>query len=109
MGKKRNDGERQQCRGLVDSGVFEVAGGGDGLKNFRVDSPTAATEVMDEQRRDRAEFEISGVEVSALLRRRRLAFGSMPVFFTDRDAAPVFDANRFNDSHQAIGNRPVDL
>src|SRR6202165_4011073 len=33
----------------------------------------------------------------------------MGVFFADRDAAPVFDANRFDDSHQAIGDRPVDL
>ena len=51
--------------------MFEVAVGSDGLKNFGVDSPTAATELMDEQRRDRAEFEIGGVEVDALLRHRR--------------------------------------
>jgi len=46
----------------------EVAVGGDGLKNFCIDSPTAATALMNEQRRDRAEFEIGGVEVGALLR-----------------------------------------
>jgi hypothetical protein len=54
----------------VDRGVFEVAVGGDGLKNFCIDSPTAATELMNEERGDRAEFEIGGVEVGALLRHR---------------------------------------
>jgi hypothetical protein len=47
-----------QGRRLVDGGVFEVTVGGDGLKDFRIDSPTAATELMNEQRRGRAEFEI---------------------------------------------------
>ena len=89
--------------------MFEVTVGGDGLKDFGIDSPTAATELMDEQRRDRAEFEIGGVEVGALLRHLRLAFGSMSVFFADRDAALVFDANRFDDPHQAIGDGPIDL
>ena len=56
--------------------MFEVAIGNDGLKDFCIDSPTAATELMDEQRRDRAEFKIGGVEVGARLRHRRLAFGS---------------------------------
>ena len=83
--------------------------GGDGLKDFRVDSPTAAAELMDEQRRDRAEFEIGGVEVGALLRHRRLALDSMTVFFADGDAMLVLDANRFDDSHQAIGDGPIDL
>ena len=74
--------------------MFEVAVSGDGLKNFRIDSPTAAAELMDEQRRDRAEFEIGGVEVAALLRQRRLALGWMTVLFADRDATLLFDANR---------------
>jgi hypothetical protein len=47
----------------VDGGVFEMTVGGNGLKDFGIDSPTAAAELMDEQRRDRAEFEIGGVEV----------------------------------------------
>ena len=89
--------------------MFEVAVGSDGLKNFGVDSPTAATELMDEQRRDRAEFEIGGVEVDALLRHRRLALGSMTVFFADSDAMLVIEANRFDDAHQAIGDGPIDL
>ena len=46
--------------------MFEVTVGGDGLKYFRIDSPTAATALMNEQRGDRAEFEIGGVEVGAL-------------------------------------------
>ena len=89
--------------------MFEVAVGGEGLKNFGVDSPAAAAELMDEQRRDRAEFEIGGVEVGALLPHRRLALGSLTVFFADRDATLVFDTNRFDDPHQAIGNGPIDL
>src|ERR1035441_7209064 len=89
--------------------VRTVAVGGDGLKNFCIDSPTAATELINEQRRDRAEFEIGGVEVGALLRHRCLALDSMTVFMADGDAMLVFDANRFDDAHQAIGDGPVDL
>ena len=84
IGQKPNHGQHDQRRGLMDSGVFEMAVGGDGLKNFCIDSPTAAAELMDEQRRDRAEFEIGGVEVGALLRHRRLALDSMTVFFANR-------------------------
>ena len=109
IGQKPDHGQHHQGGGLVDSGVFEVTVGGDGLKDFCIDSPTAATELMNEQRRDRAEFEIGGVEVGALLRHRRLALSSMSVFFADGDAALVFDANRFDDPHQTIGDRPIDL
>src|SRR5260370_42587519 len=87
--------------------MFEVTVGGDGLKDFGIDSPTAATELMNEQRRDRAEFEIGGVEVGALLRHGGLAFSSRSVFFADRDAALGFDANRFDDPHPAIGDGPI--
>ena len=52
IGQKPDHGQHHQGRGLMDSGVFEVAVGGDSLKNFRIDSPTATTELMDEQRRD---------------------------------------------------------
>src|SRR5260370_41935427 len=93
----------------MDSGVFEVTVGGDSLKNFCINSPTAPAELMDEQRRDRAEFEIGGVEVGAVLRHRHLALDSMTVFFADSDATQMFDANRFDDSHQAVGDGPIDL
>jgi len=93
----------------VDRRVFEVAVGSDGWKNFGMDSPTATTERMNEQRGDRAEFEIGGVEVGARLRHRRLALGALVIFLADRDAAPVFHANRFDDSHQSVGDGPVDL
>src|SRR5207245_10084821 len=73
IGKKPDHGQHYQRRGLMDSGMFEMTVGGDGLKNFCIDSPTAAAELMNEQRRDRAEFEIGGVEVDALLRHRRFA------------------------------------
>jgi len=58
IGKKADHGEHHQGGGLVDGGVFEVTVGGEGLKDFGIDSPTAATELMNEQRRDRAQFEI---------------------------------------------------
>ena len=73
IGQKPDHGEYYQGRGLVHGGMFEVAVGGEGLKDLRIDSPAAATELMDEPWRDRAEFEIGGVEVGALLRRRGLA------------------------------------
>ena len=95
IGKKPDHGQHHQRRGLMDRRVFEVTVGGDGLKNFRIDSPTAAAELMNEQRRDGAEFEVSGVEVGALLRRRRLALDSMTVFFADCNAIQMLDAHPF--------------
>ena len=53
IGEKPDHGEHHQGRGLVNRGMFEVAVGGNGLKDFRIDSPTAATALMNEQRRDR--------------------------------------------------------
>src|ERR1700682_2057591 len=85
VGQKPDHRQHHQGRSLVDSGMLEVTVGGDGLKDFRIDSPTAAAELMDEQRRDRSEFEIGGVEVGALLRHRRLALDSMTVIFADSD------------------------
>src|SRR5260370_577641 len=62
-GKKPDHGKQDQRRGLVNCGMFEVAVVGDGTKHFSIDSQTAATELMNEPRRDRAEIEIGGVEV----------------------------------------------
>jgi len=75
--------------------MFEVAVGGDGLKDFCIDSPSAAAELMDKQRRDRAEFEIGGVEIGACLRQRCFAFASMTVFFADSDAGVGFRCEPF--------------
>ena len=48
IGKKADHGEHHQSGGLVDGGVFEVTVGGEGLKDFGIDSPTAATQLMKE-------------------------------------------------------------
>ena len=109
IGQKADHRQHDERRGSVDSRMFEIAVCGDGLKHFRIDSPAAAAELMDEQRRNRAEFEIGGVEIGALLGHRRGGLGSMASFFSDRDAAPVIRTNRFDDSYQTIGNGPVDL
>jgi hypothetical protein len=39
----------------VDGGVFEVTVDGESVKDFGIDSPTAATELMNEQGRSRWE------------------------------------------------------
>ena len=43
IGQKPDHGQHHQGGGLVDRGVFEVTVGGDGLKDFGIDSPTATT------------------------------------------------------------------
>ena len=48
VGQKPDHSQHYQGRGLVDSRVLEVAVGGDGLKDFGIDSPTATAELMDE-------------------------------------------------------------
>src|SRR5258708_375331 len=50
IGQEPDHGQHYQGCGLVDSRVFEMTVGGDGLKNFCIDSPAAAAELMDEQR-----------------------------------------------------------
>jgi hypothetical protein len=90
--------------GLVDGGAFEVTVGGEGLKDFCIDSPATATELMNQQGRDRAQFEIGGVEVGARLRHRGFAFAAMTLFFPDRDAALLFQANGFDHLHWAISD-----
>ena len=109
IGKKTDHSEHHQSGGLVDGGVFEVTVGGEGLKDFGMDSPTAATELMKEQRRDRAQFEIGGVEVGAGLRHRGFAFATMTLFFPDRDAALLFQTNGFDHLHSAIGDGPIEI
>ena len=79
IGQKADHGQHHQGRGLVDRGVFEVAVGGDGLKNFCIDSPTTAAELVDEQRRDQAEFEIGGVEVGERSEERRVGKECRPL------------------------------
>ena len=74
IGQKPDHGQYHQGSSLVDRGMFEMTVGGEGLKDFGIDSPTAATQLMKEQRRDRAQLEIGGVEVGARLRHRHLAF-----------------------------------
>ena len=109
IGKKTDHSEHHQSGGLVDGGVFEMTVGGERLKDFGIDSPTAATELMKEQRRDRAQFEIGGVEVGAGLRHWGLAFGALTVFFADRDSALLFDAKGFDHLHSAIGDGPIEI
>src|SRR5438309_11069128 len=76
IGKKPDHGQHHQGRGLVDCRVFEVTVSGDGLKDFGIDSPTAATELMNEQRRVRAELEIGGGGVGARLGYSHLVLAS---------------------------------
>src|SRR5271166_705824 len=109
VGQKPDHGEHHKRRGLMNGGMFEVAVGGDGLKDLGVDSPATAAELMDEQRRDRAKVEISGVEVGALLRHGNLALGSAIIFFRDRDAAQGLNTNGFDNPNQTIRDRPVNL
>jgi hypothetical protein len=39
VGQKPDHGQHHQGRGLVNGGMFEVTVGGEGLKDFRIDSP----------------------------------------------------------------------
>src|SRR2546430_10352751 len=77
VGQKPDHRQHHQGLSLVDSGMLEVTVGGDGLKDFRIDSPTAAAELMDEQRREPDEVENGGGEGCAPLRQRRLRLGSI--------------------------------
>ena len=83
--------------------------GGDGLKPFGVDSPAAAAEWMNEQRRYRAKWEIGGVEIGAFSLHRHFTFGLVIGSLREGDAALAFDADGLDYSHQAVGRWPIDL
>src|SRR5882724_7838633 len=57
VSQQTNHGQQHQGVTLVDGGVLEVAIGGEGLKQFRIDTPAAATEVMNEGGGDGTELE----------------------------------------------------
>ena len=80
IGQKPDHCQDDQRRSLMYGRVFEMAVSGDGLKNFGIDSPPAAAELMDKQRRDRTKLEIGGVEIGALLDCQRLTFGPCEPF-----------------------------
>src|SRR5450759_608373 len=69
ISQKPDHGQHDQRRGLVHGRMFEMTVGGDGLKNLGIDSPPAAAELMDEQRRELS------MRTVLTIRTRRLATG----------------------------------
>lgn len=64
---------------------------------------------MDEQRGDRTQFEIGGVEVGALFGHFAVAFAQMIAFRGNGEFAFALVANGLDHLHQTVGSRPVDL
>src|SRR3982750_2498419 len=75
LGQQPDHGEHHKSGALVDGRMLEMTVGGDGLKHFGVDSPAAAAELMNEQRRYQAKLEIGGVEIGAFSLHRHFTFG----------------------------------
>src|SRR5215469_17911047 len=69
IGQDANHREHDQSLSgaLMDRGPFQMSTRGHGLKHGGVNDPTAATQLMDEQRRNRTKLQIAGVEIRALL------------------------------------------
>jgi hypothetical protein len=93
----------------MNGGMFQVAVGSNGLKHLSIDAPPSAAELGDEQRGNRAQAEIGGVEIGALQRHLDLALQETLAILVDRDLAFVVGASRFDYPHQAIRNGPIDL
>ena len=109
IGQEPDHRQHYQGRGLMDSGMFEVAVCCDCLEDLHIDSPAAATEPIDEHWRNQAKLEIGGVIVGALFCHFLLAFDSVSVNFVNDNTAPIDGTFSFDNSHEAIGDRPIDL
>ena len=97
VGQYSDHGEHHEGTALMNRGLLQVAVRGDGLEGLRVDDPTAATELMDELRRNRAQIHIRRIEVGAHDGGRLFFCDGLAVLLSDGDAVAVLHPNRLHD------------
>ena len=98
VGQYSDHGEHHEGAALMNRGLLPVAVCGDGLEGLRVDGPTAAAELMDELRRNRAQIHIRRIEVGAHDGRRLFFSDGLAVLLSDGNAVGVLHPNRLHDS-----------
>jgi len=105
IGEKPDHGEHHQGCGLVNRGMFEVAVGGNGLKDFRIDSPTAAAALMNEQRRERMSKEAVLLQPGEHLEETFLldpkVFGLKPGGYRVEAALTGWNEEKFTDAERS--------
>src|SRR6266545_4664482 len=134
-GQDTDHGQHDEGTVLMGGGLLQVTIRGDGLKGLSVDRPAAATELMDEVRRNGAEIHVRGIEVGAddgsglfgfyprplglvavgvfalsrFFRFRCFDLGRLNWTVVNLDALRVLHPNRLDDSHDTVGHGPVHL
>src|SRR6516162_2637268 len=89
---------------------FEVPGIGHGLQHFAVDNPPTTTQLMDEQRRNGTQLQITGIEIGASFHDRLFYRSLASQFVPTNQLATVLPATyRFDDSDRAVARRPIDF
>ena len=109
IGQNSNHREHDECDVLMHGRLFEMTVGSDGLECGDVDSPAASAQLVNEHRRDGAEVHIGRIEVRALVRDFFFFLVSKCADFLNFDTLDLLDSDGFDDLHQAVGYRPVDL
>ena len=73
VGQQADHGQHHQSLTLTRGRLLQMRIRDDGVKDLRIDLPAAAPELVQEQRRDGAQFQVGGVEVGGNL------FGGLPL------------------------------
>lgn len=111
-GQDSDHGQHHQrpFEALVQGRLFESALVCDRLKDFRVDLPAAAAQLVNELGRDCAQFQIAGIEVRGLVD-HGLADDPPASVLGRLDSldVPRTGAHGFHHADIALGNRPVDF
>ena len=92
-----------------DLRLFEMGVCSKGLECGGVDGPAASAQPVNELRRDGTQFYIARIKVGALLRDLFFLFVARLTGFLNLDALDLLDADCFDDTHEAVGDRPVDF
>src|ERR1039457_2988102 len=134
VGKDTDHGQHDEGTVLMGGGLLQVTIRGDGLKGLHVDRPAAASELVDEIRRNGAKIHVRRIEVGAdhgsglfgfcpralglrtlgictlrFFRFRLFDLGHLDWTLLDLDGLGVLHPNRLDDAHDPVGHGPVHL
>src|ERR1035441_637931 len=134
VGKDTDHGQHDEGTVLMGGGLLQVTIRGEGLKGLHVDRPAAASELVDEIRRNGAKIHVRRIEVGAdhgsglfgfcpralglrtlgictlrFFRFRLFDLGHLDWTLLDLDGLGVLHPNRLDDAHDPVGHGPVHL
>ncbi len=109
VGQQTDDGQDHQRPALMRGGLLQVAIGGGGLEQLGIDVPPAATQLVEEQRRDGSQIQVAGVIVGGGLFHRWFLFApDNGLVFNDGPLAPA-SPHGFQNPNRPVGGGPAEF